>query len=74
MAHRFLEDADRGFLLEPAKRVPIACEADVAVAGGGISGLVAAIAAGRAGAASATAGSCSSFRRLSGGAWSRNTS
>ena len=34
---------------EPAKQVPVACEADVAVAGGGVSGMFAALAAARAG-------------------------
>ncbi len=37
-------------VVEPAKRVPVLCDADVVVAGAGISGTFAAIAAGRSGA------------------------
>lgn len=47
--YRFFEDKERGFVIEPEKRVTIALEADVVVAGGGISGIIAAIAAGRKG-------------------------
>ena len=39
-----------GHVVEPQKNVPIAQEADVVVAGGGVSGIIAAIAAARAGA------------------------
>lgn len=38
------------FIVEPEKRVPVACEVDVAVAGGGIAGMIAALAAARSGA------------------------
>jgi len=39
-----------GHVVEPRKNVPVAQEADVVVAGGGVSGIIAAIAAARAGA------------------------
>ena len=38
------------FVVEPEKRVPVAYEVDVAVAGGGIAGMIAALAAARSGA------------------------
>lgn len=39
-----------GYIIEPEKRIPVAYEADIVVVGGGISGVFAALAAGRAGA------------------------
>ncbi len=42
--------AQSGFVTEPSRRVPIVYEADVVVAGGGVSGVFAAIAAARSGA------------------------
>ncbi len=39
-----------GFVMEPAKRVPVAYDVDVAVAGAGVSGVFAAVAAAREGA------------------------
>jgi hypothetical protein len=42
--------AQTGFVTEPAKQVPILYEADVVVAGGGVSGVYAAVAAARNGA------------------------
>ncbi len=42
--------SDHGYLEEPTKKVPIACDVDVVVAGAGISGLLAALSAGRSGA------------------------
>ena len=41
---------EMGYIIETEKRVPIAYDVDVVVAGGGISGLFAALAAGRTGA------------------------
>ena len=38
------------FVVEPEKRVPVACEADVVVAGAGVSGIFAAVASARLGA------------------------
>ena len=37
-------------ILEPAKTIPVLAEADVVVAGGGMSGVIAAVAAARNGA------------------------
>ncbi|MBH07443.1 MAG: hypothetical protein CMJ20_14130 [Phycisphaeraceae bacterium] len=45
-----MADADQSYVDEPGKRVPVAYEADVVVAGAGIAGTIAAIAAGRHGA------------------------
>jgi len=42
--------AQTGFVTEPARKIPIVYEADVVVAGGGVSGVYAAIAAARSGA------------------------
>jgi len=42
--------ATEGYLEEPARRVPVAMEADVVVAGAGVAGVFAALAAARAGA------------------------
>ena len=44
------QQGDETHILEPAKRVAVACDVDVAVAGGGISGPCAAVAAARHGA------------------------
>ena len=38
------------FVIEPEKRIPVVYDVDVAVAGGGVSGVFAAIAAARSGA------------------------
>jgi ribulose 1,5-bisphosphate synthetase/thiazole synthase len=67
------------FISEPAREIPVAAESDVIVAGGGPSGLVAAVAAARAGAKTllverygflggmATAGLITAFARFSNG-------
>jgi len=40
----------KGFIIEPPREIPVISEVDVLVAGGGVAGIAAAVAAGRAGA------------------------